>query len=742
MGGRLVYGLAIGAMLVAATLIRLFDPAPIARLRLLAFDTFQQITPRQPDRAYPVRIIDIDEASIAAIGQWPWRRDVMARLVDRLHALGARVIAFDLVFPDANRDPIADLPLSLRNDPELQPLIHKLKTLPSSDKLFAEALRGRPVVLGVIGRAGVAGKPIVPRAGFAMLGTAPDRYVPSFAGLTANLPALQEAAAGFGALNWFPEHDQVVRKVPMLVRVGGQLLPSLTAEAMRLSLGARTIVVRSSTAGGETGFGGETGITSIRIGNIRVPTDHSGQVWLSFTPHDQERFRSAADVLAGRIKRSDIEGRIVVIGTSAPGLFDLRATPLDAALAGVEVHAQALEQMLFGRPLLRPDYSAGMEIAFMIVSGLVLAMFVYRAGAFAGALLGANTMSVVLAGAWWAYAGHGVLLDPVYPGLTLTGIYIFGTVFFYFQTERERNRVRQAFSHYMAPSLVERLTREPGRLQLGGETRELTIMFSDVLGFTAIAEGYRDNPRGLTQLMNRLLTPLTNAIIERQGTIDKYMGDAIMAFWNAPLDDAAHARNACESALDMMARLQHLNGERRAEAESSGAAFQPLRLGIGLCTGEAVVGNMGSDLRFDYSVLGDTVNIASRLEGLSRHYGTSILIAEETALSGASHLATIEVDFVRVKGREDSERIWAIVGDADLAADAEFKAFAGRLAEAMALYRQQKWAAAAHAFTGLTSAANQFQLDGLLSCFTERIATFSAEPPPPDWDGVWVMTQK
>ena len=738
----MIYGVAIGAMLLAATLTRLFDPAPITRLRLLAFDTFQQISPRQSDRTYPVRIIDIDEASIAAIGQWPWRRDVMARLVDALHALGARVIAFDFVFPNANRDAVMELPLAVRNDPELQPLIRKLRMLPSGDKRFANSLQGRPVVLGVIGRAGVATKPTVARAGFALLGAAPDRYVPGFSAVTSNLPALQKAAAGIGALNWFPEHDQIVRKVPMLVRLGRQLMPSLTAETMRLSLSASTIVVRSSTAGGETGFGGETGITSVRIGKIQVPTDQGGQVWLSFAPHDRERFRSAADVLTGRIPRNDIEDRIVVIGTSAPGLFDLRATPLDAALAGVEVHAQALEQMLFGRPLRRPDYSAGMEITLMLLAGLVLAIFIYRAGAFAGAILGAVTIGIVMIGAWWAYTGHGLLIDPVYPGLTLTGVYIFGTVFFYFQTERERNRVRLAFSHYMAPSLVERLTREPGRLQLGGETRELTIMFSDVLGFTAVAEGYRDNPRGLTQLMNRLLTPLTNAIIERLGTIDKYMGDAIMAFWNAPLDDAAHARNACEAALDMMARLKQLNHERRVEAERSGETFLPLRLGIGLSTGRAVVGNMGSDLRFDYSVLGDTVNIASRLEGLTRLYGTSILVTDRTAGLGATQLATIEVDLVQVQGREESEPIWAIVGNEDLAAGADFKAFSSHFSEATALYRQQKWDAAEQAFSRLGAAASEFNLEGLLTCFIERIAIFSADPPSPDWDGVWVMAHK
>ena len=742
MRGRLIYGLAIAAILTAATLLRLSDPAWVARLRLLAFDTYQHILHRKPDKTYPVRIIDIDQASISAVGQWPWQRDVMARLVDKLHALGARVIAFDIVFPNQGRSPLTSLPGSVRNDPAMAPLVDKLKSLPHGDQAFAEAIEGKPVVLGVIGRIGSPGRAIVPRAGFAKLGDAPDRFVPSFAAATTNLPALQKAASGFGALNWFPEHDQIVRKVPMLIGVGEQILPSLTAETIRLALGRSTIVVRSSTATGETGIGGETGITSVRIGKLDVPTDRNGQVWLAFTTHDRERYRSAADVLAGKVAKRDIEGRIILVGTSAPGLFDLRATPLDATIPGVEIHAQALEQMLRGQNLLRPDYSAGMEIAFMVVAGLLLAILVYHSGAFAGALLGAIAVSVVFAVAWLAYSRYGILLDPVYPVLVLTGIFIFATVYFYFQTEQERNRVRQAFSHYMAPSLVERLTREPGRLQLGGETRQMTILFSDVLGFTRIAEGYRDNPRGLTHLMNRLLTPLTNAIIERQGTIDKYIGDAIMAFWNAPLDDEAHARNGCEAALDMTVRLRELNARRQSEAESAGEAWQPMRLGIGISTGNAVVGNMGSDLRFDYSVLGDTVNLASRLEGLTRHYGTSNLIADETAKVGAAHLAILQVDVVRVQGRDEPEQIWTIAGDADLATDADFKAFAVGFAAAQTHYRQLEWDAALSELTRLSGIAERLELGGLLACFNARIAEFRTDPPPADWDGIWEMAQK
>jgi adenylate cyclase len=326
----------------------------------------------------------------------------------------------------------------------------------------------------MIGRSGTSERSVVSRAGFALLGSDPASYVPSLAAVTANTQPLQEAASGLGALNWFPEHDQVVRKVPMLVRFGKDLAPTLVAETMRLSLGAATIVVRSSTASGETPFVEETGITSVRIGNLQVPTDRSGQMWLSFTSHDPGRFRSAVDVLEGRVARSEIADRIVLIGTSAPGLFDLRATPIDSAIAGVEIHAQSIEQIIAGGVLHRPDLSTGVEVVFTVISGALLAFLVRRSGAVSGALMGAAMLVLVVSTAWWARMQHGFLLDPTYPGLILTAIYIFCSGFFYFHTTREKNHVRRAFSHYMAPSIVEELASRPEKLQLGGENRRST----------------------------------------------------------------------------------------------------------------------------------------------------------------------------------------------------------------------------------------------------------------------------
>ena len=368
---RVMYWLAVMFALGAAAALRWIDPQPLARLRLVSFDTLQQLQPRKVDPAYPVRIIDIDERSLTAIGAWPWRREILASLVDELLALGARVIAFDFVLSHAERDVLSAVPQSVKNIPEIQPLLRTIEALPSGDQRLAQAISGKPVVLGVIGRHGAPGPPIVSRTGFALLGTDPGSYAPFLPAVTGNMPMLQEVATGQGALNWFPEHDQVVRKVPMLVRLGSDLIPSLAAETMRLVAGATTITVRSSTASGETPFIADTGITSVRIGKHVVPTDHTGHMWLSFTAHDAGRFRSAIDLLEGRIARDEISDRIVFIGASAPGLFDVRATPLDSVVAGVEVHAQAIEQIIAGSMLHRPDLSTGLEVMLTTLAGLI-----------------------------------------------------------------------------------------------------------------------------------------------------------------------------------------------------------------------------------------------------------------------------------------------------------------------------------------------------------------------------------
>jgi adenylate cyclase len=312
----------------------------------------------------------------------------------------------------------------------------------------------------------------------------------------------------------------------------------------------------------------------------------------------------------------------------------------------------------------------------------------------------------------------------------------------YRKAEKSRQSIRNAFARYLDPAMVEQLAQRPDRLSLGGEQRTMTIMFSDVRGFTTISEMYKDDPQGLTSLMNSFLTPLTNAIIDRKGTIDKYMGDAIMAFWNAPLDDSSRELNACEAAIDMLDRVEKLNVSRKQEAESSSRPFIPLNIGVGINTGKCVVGNMGSDLRFDYSVLGDSVNLASRLEGQCKSYGLPIIVGSQTANAAKNKFAVLEIDFVAVKGKKEPEVVYAIMGRDDLANSGKFQRWRDLNIEMLSHYRRRDWESALAAIERGRSFDDERRFATLYDVYSARIQAFQLTPPPEDWDGAYALDSK
>ncbi len=444
MSVRVAYWLIIASIISASVLLRQADPGFIARLRLLGFDTLQQASPRQLNDTFQVRIIDIDERSLDEVGSWPWRRDQLADLVGKLFDLGAKVVVFDIVFPDAESNPLYGIPEEIRSSPEYKAIQEKLTIIGTADDKFAAAIRRRPVVLGIIGRSQSSARLPPARASFATVGDKVASFAPGFAGATANLPLFEDAATGIGALNWFPEHDQILRRVPTVVRIADQLYPSLISESLRLYFGVKTIEVRSA---GDGGYAGNRGITTVRIGKTVIPTDRDGQLWLSFSRHNSARFISAADVIQARTASGSLDGRVAIIGTSASGLLDLRATPLDPVISGVEINAQAIEQLLEQRLLVRPDFAKGLEIVITVISALVLAWLVYRSGAAIAAIVGFATVSLFLVGSWIAFSRHGILLDAVYPLITSSAAYIFGTGFLYYHAESERNRSRQALMY-------------------------------------------------------------------------------------------------------------------------------------------------------------------------------------------------------------------------------------------------------------------------------------------------------
>ncbi len=720
------------AVLALALVVKVLDPGLMESLQLRTFDVYQKLKPRQQTAPLPVAIVDIDEQSLAKLGQWPWPRTMVADLVARLMAEGAAAVAFDMVFAEADRlspghyaDIALDLPVSVRDE---------LKSKASNDAIMAKALGRARVVLGQVGlptKAAGKVRAMASQTPVATIGGDPAPFLETYSGLLRNITELEAAATGRGLFSIRHEFDGIVRRVPLVAAVEGQLHPGLAVELLRVATGQNAFAIKTNAAG----------IASVVVGGVEVPTDHKGRLWVNYTRHDPARFVSAADVLAADLPKGRLVGHLILIGTSAVGLGDLRATPLAGAMPGVEIHAQLLETILSKSWLERPQYALGAEIAAAVILSLLMIALMPVLGAVRALSLGALLAAITAAGGWYLYSRHRMLFDTLYPLGTSFAVFVAVTFMEYRKEEKSRQSIRNAFARYLDPAMVEQLAQRPDRLSLGGETRELTLLFSDVRGFTTISESYRDDPQGLTTLMNRFLTPISRAIIETRGTIDKYMGDAVMAFWNAPLDDPDHAAHACAAALEIVRRLEILNAERAAEAEAEGRKHFPIEIGIGLNTGPCVVGNMGSDVRFDYSVLGDSVNVASRLEGQTKTYAVTILVGAETAAKVADRFALIEVDLIRVKGKRLPARCFALLGDHHLRARSDFNQAVREIDALLVAYRQCRWDDALAA-AAATVAARRLGLAGLLSLYEARIAAFALSPPPPGWDGVFEADRK
>ncbi len=719
------------AILIAFAALRLADPGPIEELRARTFDTFQRIEPRVKT-ARPVTIVDIDERSLAKLGQFPWPRTRIADLVTELTRLGAVVIAFDIVFSEPDRlnpDVAAE---TFRNlDEETRA---KLRALPSNDQVLADAMKKSRVVLGELGLPSAVTDldKSLPVTGLAMLGEEPQPFMLDFPGLLRNVDVLEHAAAGRGLFTIKPERDGIVRRVPMIMLAQSATMPSLSFEMLRVATGTDTIFIKADKAG----------IQSIGVKGFQIPTDRNGQLWVHFARNDPTIYVSALDVLQGRMAPEKIARKLVVIGTSAVGLNDIKTTPVSAATPGVEIHAQVLESALTQGLLSRPNSAIVAELGAALVFGLLVIVFAPMFGPATLAAVGALFATLLIGTSWYFYSQQRLLIDFTYPLLSTTAIYLTLIFSSFVREQAQRRQIRSAFGQYLSPALVEQLAHSPEKLVLGGEEREMTIMFSDVRGFTSISESYKHDPQGLTALMNRFLTPLTNVILARNGTIDKYMGDAIMAFWNAPLDDGQHQLNACEAAVDMLERIDELNKEREIEAQNGGHAYIPLNVGVGLNTGTCVVGNMGSDLRFDYSVLGDSVNLASRLEGQSKEYGFPIIVGSKTALAVKDKFAILELDFIMVKGKKEPEVIYAIAGRGDTAQSARFQRLRNLTIEMLACYRGRDWEGALAAIERgrHTDEANSLEL--LYGLYEARIRAYQNNPPPEDWNGAFALLTK
>ena len=721
------------ALLVVFGGLRVWDPPPVQELRLRTFDMFQLIDPRDKKGVRPVTIIDIDDRSLAKFGQWPWPRTRIADMIINLTNLGAVAIGFDVVFSEADRlnpDLVASQMRYLDDATRA-----RLRELPSNDQILSEAIKRSRVVLGETGQPAITAEidKTLPFTGVATGGEAEaERFLFEFPGLLRNVPVIEKVAAGRGLFTIRTARDGLIRRVPTIMRAQGNVMPSLSLEILRVITGTPTLLLRTD----------KTGIRAVRLKGVEIPTDENGQLWVHYARHDPSIYVSAADVLDNTVPPSKIAGKLVLVGTSAVGLNDIKTTPVYRAMPGVEIHAQVLESVLSSAVISRPNYALGVELITAMIIGILVIIFTPNLGPVRLVLVGAMFAAILVGTSWFFYWKFRYLIDFTYPLLSTTAIYLTFIFASFVREQRQRVQIRGMFAQYMSPELVEQLAQSPEKLKLGGEEREMTIMFSDVRGFTSISESYKHDPQGLITLMNRFLTPLTNVIRAQRGTIDKYMGDAIMAFWNAPVDDKTHEANACEAAVGMLEKIDEVNKEREQEAAAGGHVYIPLNVGIGLNTGIGVVGNMGSDKKFNYSVLGDSVNLASRLEGQTKEYGFPIIVGSRTALAVKDKFAILELDFIMVKGKSEPEVIYAIAGREDVMQSAAFQRLRNITIEMLGCYRGRDWQGALNAIERGRRSEEADTLEKLFRLYEARIKEFKVNPPEEGWTGAYALLTK
>lgn len=716
-------------------------------IRNFTFDNYNILKPYE--EGDHVIIVDIDEKSLAhpSLGQWPWSRIVLADLVRKLDDMGAAVIAFDMVFPEEDRtSPSRLINLLDESGLSMEDIRARLAKLPDNDQVFGEAIaEAGNVVLGFSFAEKDTRK--APRSMAVVKGRNVAEYVLNLKGVTTNLKKISGGAAGNGSFFTSADTDGVIRRVPMLVtysRHGGKIrgvYPSLSLEAFRVLKGSKEYYVDTVDASYAKLNEAKKGIEGVKIfkNAKRIPTTPNGDFLVYFAePDPQKWYVSALDVLDGSANPDKIKGKIAVIGTSAVGLKDIRSTPISPFRPGAEIHLNIIDQILQQKFLFRSIEAEGIEAVSILLVGALIILLAPFVGVVVLSLAVTAVIVGLFYGGWYAFAEHGFLIDVTYPAICIFVLFVLSTILSYIRMETDRKQVRDAFGHYISPEFMKELTKDPDRLKLGGETRELTVMFTDIRNFTTISEGL--TPEELTQLMNDFLTPMSDLVMQNRGTIDKYMGDAMMAFWNAPLDDSDHARHACQTMLKMNEALKPLNRELAEKAKEKGETPLVLSAGIGLNTGPASVGNMGSKQRFAYSALGDTVNLASRLEGQTKTYGVTNLIGEET-YKYVSDLAALEIDLIRVKGKVQPVRVYTLLGDEKWTRNKAYQDWADTHARMIDRYREGDFAGALTLLTESRTLARG-NLKAFYDLYEKRLGEFHANPPGDDWDGVYVATSK
>ena len=629
---------AVAAALTLGMILLFLTEIPLLEhLELKTYDLRLRTLPAA--RPSHVTIAAIDERSLAVLGRWPWSRTVHARLAERLDAAGARVIAYDLFYPERE---------TARADAQFaRSMAATQKVLLGTLFLFGRD-EARHLAAGALEQAEKGIAPHAIQTVHAGTGAAQVPPMQEPFGVIVSIPELQGAAAASGHLNVLPDPDGVVRRVPLVVRYAGRYYPSFDAQAARAYLGAGEFVLEVA----------DYGLAALQIGSRQVPLDEEGRLLVRYRGREGSFDTvSIADILEGRADPALLRGRVVLIGNTAKGIGDLRVTPYGTLFPGVEVRANIIENLLEGEFLERPDWMSLVDIGALALIGLALIWLLPSLGVTGGGLLALGVAAGYVLLADYLFVTEGLWLNVVYPVLLAALLFVSTALAFYFFAFSEKRYLKLAFQHYVPPAVVDGIVADSAKLRLGGEKRELTVLFSDIRGFTALSETMA--PEELVKLLNGYFTRMTERVFAHRGSLDKYIGDAIMAVFGAPLAEEQHALLACRAALDMVAELEVLQAEWRRDG------VPPLDIGIGINTGPMIVGNMGSASRFNYTVVGDAVNLASRIESLNKSYGTNVLISESTyQLVKGEFPNAREIDQVQVRGRTQPARLYELIPQA------------------------------------------------------------------------------
>ena len=660
------------ALITLAVIVgfRVADPVFLESVRLRYFDT---LVTSKPAEVTGVHVVNIDESTIQRYGQFPFSRDVYAQIIRDLYKRNAGLVVFNILTPDSDRS--------------------------GQDASYVSALQGTPTVVPAMGSTQTRNKPRTP--GSAVIGPLNPEVFVTYPGIIANIPAVERAAAGVGIVNTLPEIDGVVRRMPLVVAYDNKLYPSLAMEVMRVAAGDSTFQVKVN----------ELGVEKMRIPQFGpITTDSLSRIWIDWSLQPERHSLSNLP--------QDFDGEIVIVGVSAQGLANPVATSLGEMLPQ-DLQAAVISTVIANkmRPAItRPDWADGAEIVTLIVLSVAL-IFLGR-WTYVGILSSVVVLGICLWIPGALYSSHAWLTDGtlVVGGLVLVLLHAYGVRFV--SEYLAKQQIKKQFGTYLSPAMVEKLQKNPELLALGGESRELSIMFTDVRGFTTISEHYGADVQGLTKIMNRYMTAMTAKILENEGTLDKYIGDAQMAFWNAPLDDPDHAKNAVRTALQMMESLDEFNCEISAEG------VPPFGMGLGINTGTVVVGNMGSSQRFDYTCLGDSVNLASRLEGQSKPYGVRIILGQRTSELVRDTYSVAELDCIAVKGKTKGVHIYTLAKETQQHRDF------------ISLYYAGEWKKAQALIPGCKQACPD--LEKYYDAMDERLAAGK----PDDWMGTYKATSK